>query len=80
MSINTKIALAVALALGTTSAALAQGTSHRHHASASMRHVVTNTFAFDAGNSARIRLEPPGGLIQDRDYRSSNGFSPLDIW
>jgi hypothetical protein len=37
-------------------------------------------YSWRAGQSARTRNEPAGGLIQDRDYVSSNGTAPEKIW
>jgi hypothetical protein len=75
MSIKTKIALTVALALGATSAALAQANIHDHVAPKQMTAPATSAFASAAvRNNARTRLEPPGAMIQDQLYHSSSGL------
>jgi hypothetical protein len=82
MSTRTKIALAVVLALGATSAALAQDTAQKSHASAKhMTAPVANARASGV-RTPRIALDPPGAMIQDDLYRASNGFgfSPVAAW
>lgn len=83
MLTKTKVALSLAVLLGTVSFALAATKSHHHAAMASHSMAAgyqSYDYSWRAGQSARTRNEPAGGLIQDRDFLQSNGTAPEKIW
>ena len=90
MLMKSKIALGLALVLGTASAAMAapKHVVHRQVPAAAYQAYGQATggapqdygFALEHGQVKRIQDETGGVLIQDQDFAASNGVAPENSW
>jgi hypothetical protein len=86
MLTKSKIALALALVLGSASVAMAapKHTVHRQVPQAAYQAFGqaggNYGFAVEHGQVKKIQGETGGVLIQDRDYAAHSGVAPENIW